>query len=82
MFFLHLTVIIYFIIYLNCKYFLEIGSAIQIVLKNQKKIENDIKNLVNQNSKLLELALKTNQEFRILIYKIFNIIFDFLLILK
>jgi len=50
---------------------LEIGSAIQIVLKNQKKmdnnimkIENDIKNLVNQNSKLLELALKANQELK------------------
>jgi len=26
---------------------------------NIMKIENDIKNLVNQNSKLLELALKT-----------------------
>ena len=50
---------------------LEIGSAIQIVLKNQKKmdnnimkIENDIKNLVNQNSKLLELALKANPELK------------------
>ena len=50
---------------------LEIGSAIQIVLKNQKKmdnnimkIENDIKNIVNQNSKLLELALKANPELK------------------
>jgi len=40
-------------------------------LKNQKKIDNDItkigndvKNLVNQNSKLLELVLKTNQELK------------------
>ena len=28
------------------------------------KIENDIKNLVNQNFKLLELALKANQELK------------------
>ena len=28
------------------------------------KIENDIKNLVNQNSKLLELVLKSNQELK------------------
>jgi len=40
-------------------------------LKNQKKIDNDItkigndvKNIVNQNSKLLELVLKTNQELK------------------
>jgi hypothetical protein len=39
-------------------------------LKNQKKIENDIKNLVNQNTKLLELALKTNQEIKDNIKKI------------
>ncbi|CAJ0839443.1 12141_t:CDS:2 [Entrophospora sp. SA101] len=44
--------------------------CIQIVLKNQKKIKNDIKNLVNQNSKLLELALKTNQEIKDNIKKI------------
>jgi hypothetical protein len=31
---------------------------------NIMKIENDIKNLVNQNSKLLELALKANQELK------------------
>ena len=29
---------------------------------NIMKIENDIKNFVNQNSKLLKLALKANQE--------------------
>ena len=40
-------------------------------MKNQKKIDNDItkigndvKNIVNQNSKLLELVLKTNQELK------------------